>query len=101
VVVGSREWSRRCPELVQDGGEVVGVGGYSRIKFGNGDVSHLYLLASLFFICLEYFVERLFQDAVGYALLSMCDFQVAHTLLSPAMVNALFFSCSGGRCVKT
>jgi len=86
---------------MQDNGEVLWIGSYLGIKFGNRDVSHLCLLASLFFICLEYFVERLFQDAVGYALSTTCDLQVARTLLSPAMVRVLFFSCSGGMCVKT
>ena len=59
MVVRSREWSIRCQELVQEGRKVLRIGSYSCIKFRYGNVRDLQLLPSLFFICLEYFVERL------------------------------------------
>ena len=57
AVVVPWEWSCSSPELVQDIWEILRVSCYSRIKFGNGDVSDLQLLPSLCFIRLEYFVE--------------------------------------------
>jgi hypothetical protein len=60
VVVSSLEWSRSRPELVQDTREVLRIGSYLGIELGNGDVSDLHLLSSLFFIRLEYLVERLY-----------------------------------------
>ena len=59
MVVSSQEWSIGCPELVQKGRKVLRIGGYSRIKFGYGNVRDLQLLAGLFFIFPEYFIEGL------------------------------------------
>jgi hypothetical protein len=64
VVVSSLEWHRICPDLVQDSRQILRIGSYSGPIFGNGDVSHLQLLPSLFFICLEYLVERLFKGSI-------------------------------------
>ena len=50
-----------------------GLAGESGIEIGNRDVSHLLLLPSLFFVRLEYFIERLFK---GFS-----DFLVSQTLL--------------------
>ena len=60
VVVGFWERTRRCPELLQQGGEVVGVSGNSRIELGNRDASDLHLFPSFRLVCLEDFVERLY-----------------------------------------
>ena len=60
MVIGIREWSRRGPNLVQVGNNVVRISGKSCIEFGNWYVSDLQLLPSLCFICLEYLIERLF-----------------------------------------
>ena len=61
VVVSSLEWHRICPDLVQDSRQILRIGSYSGFILGNGDVGHLQLLPSLFFIRLEYFVDRLFK----------------------------------------
>jgi hypothetical protein len=61
VVVSSLEWSRSRPELLQVRNYVRRIGSKPRIKFGNGDVSDLQLLPRLFFVRLEYFVERLIK----------------------------------------
>ena len=57
VVVVPWEWSYSSPGLMQVTWEILRVSCYSRVKFGNGDVSDLQLLSSLCFIRLEYFVE--------------------------------------------
>jgi hypothetical protein len=57
VVISSLEWTHSRPVLVQVSRKVLRVGSKSCIKFGNGDVSDLQFLPSLFFIRLEYFVE--------------------------------------------
>jgi hypothetical protein len=90
VVVCSREWTRSSPELVQECKDVLRIGSKSGVKFGNRDVSDLLLLSSLFFICLEYLVERLFKglSLVEYYRAMPCNV----TLLSPAMVKERFFS---------
>jgi len=62
VVVGFREGTRRRPELMQQCGEIVRVGGDSRIEFGNRDVSDFHFFPSFRLICLEDLVERLFCD---------------------------------------
>ena len=59
VVVSSLEWTRSRPEFVQVSGKVFRVCSQSCLKFGNGDVSNLHFLPGLFFIRLEYFIERL------------------------------------------
>ena len=53
VVVGSREWSRGRPSLVQETREVSRIGGQSSFEFGNRDVSNVQLLPSLLFVRLE------------------------------------------------
>jgi hypothetical protein len=65
VVVSSLEWHRICPDLVQDSRQIFRIGGYSGFIFGNGDVRHLQLLPSLFVICLEYLIERLFKGLLS------------------------------------
>ena len=65
VVVGSLKWDRICPDLVQDSGQILRIGNYSGFIFRNGDVGYLQLLPSLFFICLEYLVERLVFSGDG------------------------------------
>ena len=100
MVVGSREWTLSSPELVQESKDVLRIGSQSGLKFGYRDVSDLLLLSSLFFIRLEYLIERLFKGLSlvrRYYRAMPCNV----TLLSPAMVKERFFSWSGGRCVKT
>ena len=98
MVVSSHEWSIRCQELVQEGRIVFRIGSYSCIKFRYGNVRDLERLPSLFFICLEYFVERL--DLSVVRLLHNHSAKLDVTLFSAAMVKERFFSCSDGRCVK-
>ena len=50
---------------MQDSRQVQRIGGYSSIKFRNGNVGDLQLLPGLFIVSLEYFVERLI-DVVCY-----------------------------------
>ena len=57
MIVSSLEWSRSCPVLVQEDGEVLWIGSKFGVEFGHRDVSDFDLLPSLFFIRLEYFVE--------------------------------------------
>ena len=59
VVVRLLEWPHVRPSFVQKTIDVPRIGSQSGIEFGNGDVSDLELLPSLFLICLEYFIERL------------------------------------------
>jgi hypothetical protein len=61
VIVSSLEWPRSRPELVQEKTEVLRIGSYLGVEFGNRDVSDFQLLPTLFFICLKYFVERLIK----------------------------------------
>ena len=61
VIVSTLEWPRVRQRLVQVAGEVPRIGSQSGIEFGNGDVSDLELLPSLFLVRSEYFVERLFK----------------------------------------
>ena len=57
VVVGLRKRTPRRPELMQLGGEIVRVGGQSRIKLGNRDVSDFHFFPSFRLVCLENLVE--------------------------------------------
>ena len=59
MILSSLEWTLSRPELVQEGRKVLRICSQCCIKFGNGDVSDLQFLPGLFFIRLEYFVERL------------------------------------------
>jgi hypothetical protein len=59
MVVGCQERTRRRKVLVQEGGEIVSVGGYSRIIFRNRDVCDFHFFPSFRLVCLEDFVERL------------------------------------------
>ena len=61
VVVGFRERTRRRPELMQQGREIIGVGGYPRIVFGNRGVSDFHFFPSFGLVRLEDLVERLFS----------------------------------------
>ena len=61
VVVGFRERARRRPELLQEGGEIIGVGSYPRIVYGNRGVSDFHFFPSFRLVCLEDLVERLFS----------------------------------------
>jgi hypothetical protein len=84
--------------------KILRIGEHSGLKFGNRDVSHLQLLPGLFFIHLEYLIERLIKGLplVSYYYRAMQDFPKSDvTLSSSAMVKAQSFNCSGGRCVKT
>jgi hypothetical protein len=95
VVVCSREWSGGGPEFVQDRWEIFGVGGYPCIEFRNGNVSDFHLFPSLCFVRLEYFVERLFQNAIGGQTLLIVWAWLssnARTFLSPSMLKDLFLS---------
>ena len=69
MIVSFRERTRRRPELMQQGGEIVRVGGYSRIEFGNWDVSDFHLFPSFGLVCLEDLVERLFSGRRDQVLL--------------------------------
>jgi hypothetical protein len=62
VVVSLLEWHRICPDLVQESRKIFRIGSYFGFVYGNGDVSHQQLLPGLFFISLEYLVERLFKS---------------------------------------
>lgn len=64
VVVSSLEWSLNRVEPVQVSNQVLRIGSESGIKFRNGDVSDLQLLPGLFFVRLEYFIERLNRGIV-------------------------------------
>ena len=102
MVVSSQEWSIGCPELVQEGREVLRIANYSRIEFRYGNIRDLQLLPSPFFICLEYFVKRLWGlSVVRLGLIQNQNVRLGVTLLSAAMVKERFLSCSDGRCVKT
>ena len=57
VVVGFRERTRRRKEPMQEGGEIVSVGGNSRIVFGNRGVGDLYFFPGFSLVCLEDLVE--------------------------------------------
>ena len=77
---------------MQQSENVPRIGSESGIEFGNRDVSHLLLLPSLFFIRLEYLIERLFK---GFSSVRQPDITTEPcdvTLLSPAIVKDRFFS---------
>jgi hypothetical protein len=61
MVVSTQEWSRSRPYPLQVRNYVLRIGSNSCINFGNGNVGDLYLLPRLFFVRLEYFVERLIK----------------------------------------
>ena len=65
MVVCLRERSRSCPDLVQEGSEVLRISGQSFIILGSRDVRHIHLLPGLRFISFEYLVERLPQDVTS------------------------------------
>jgi hypothetical protein len=59
MVVGCRERTLRRPVLVQEGREIVSVGGYPRIIYGNRDACDFHFFPSFRLVCLEDLVERL------------------------------------------
>ena len=63
MVVGCRERTRRRPVLVKEGGDIVTVGGDSRIIFRNGDVCDFHFFPCFRLVCLEDLVKRLFLAA--------------------------------------
>jgi len=65
VVVIWHEWTFRCKDLVQEGRKVLRIGSYPCIKFRYGNVRDLERLPTLFFKCLENFVERLMVPSNG------------------------------------
>ena len=104
MIISSLERPRSRPVLEQENREVFRIGSYFGIEFGHRDVSDFDLLPSLFLIRLEYFVERLIKGSslVRHHYRDVEEFPVLDvTLLSPVMLKARFFSCSGGRCVNT
>ena len=57
------EWSRSRPQSLQVRNQVLRISSDSCIKFGNGNVGDFQLLPRLFFVCHEYFVERLINSS--------------------------------------
>ena len=67
MIVSFRERTRRRPVLMQEGGEIVGVGGNSRIVVGDRGVGDFYFFPGFRLVCLEDLVERLSSPWSGAA----------------------------------
>jgi hypothetical protein len=68
VIVCFQERAHCRPVLVQEGGDIVSIGGQSRIVFRNWDVSDFHFFPSFRLICLEDLVERLSTSRCGQVL---------------------------------
>jgi hypothetical protein len=62
VVIGFREWARRRPVLLQEGREIIRIGSYPRIVYGNRGASDFHFFPGFRLVCLEDLVERLFSS---------------------------------------
>lgn len=98
VVVGFRERARCRPVLLQEGGEIISVGGYSRIVCGNRDASDLHFFPSFRLVCLEDLVERLFSGGRrDQMLLRTTAFRAGHAyLVVTSYGERLVFQSFGG-----